>query len=329
MSGRLTYRPFEERDLPGLLRLWEGAGWGTLTAEQWREWFVETPNGPCLIVVAEDSAGEIAAQEIFTPARLAVGGREVMGLRFSAPILRADLRGESLRRGEHPIIGLYKAAACEAARRGFAVVYSLPEHGWLPIFRLVPKFGIPPFAEATYPCAALSLEGSAVETAVATSEGLEAGPVAEFGAEYVELWEGARSSVPVECGVVRDPHWLRFRNGGRLALEVRDSRDGSLVGYTATKRQTGLLADALARTPEELAGVIGETARWLARERGRLAPGGLTHLKAMRTPALAPALDALGFEPTDFKFAFTCNTFGPALATADVAPERWYVMPGD
>ena len=329
MNQRLTYRLFEDGDLPGLLRLWEGAGWGALTAEQWRAWFADGPEGPCLVTVAVDELGEVAAQEMFAPSRAVVGGREARALRLSAPILREELRGESLRRVEHPVIGLYKAAAAAAASQGFSVVYSLPEYAWLPIFRLLPRFGIPPFAEAVYACASLPIEaarGAEVERAAC---GLEARAVAEFGDEYGELWREARGSYPIDCGVVRDPAWLSFRNSGRIAIEVCALSDGRLVGYSAMKKQTGLLADLLAREPGELTGVVAATLRLLDRERGRAAPAGLTRLKAMRTETLAPTLDALGFAPDDYRFAFTCNTLDSSLGIEEIAPERWHIMPGD
>ncbi|HEV2765744.1 MAG TPA: hypothetical protein VGV38_22355, partial [Pyrinomonadaceae bacterium] len=323
------YRLFEERDLPGLLRLWEEAGWGTLTAEQWRGWFVETPNGQALVAVAVDEAGKVVAQEMFMPSRVWAAGREVRALRFSAPILNKELRGESLRRAGHPVVELYKTAARAAARAGFSVVYSLPEYAWLPVFRYAERFGLPRFAEASYPCVALPLGAAGDNGAGSNGEGFVARAVEEFGEEFDELWHEARESFPVECGVVRDSAWLRFRNSGRISVEVREASGNKLVGYTATKRQTGLLLDVLARRPEELGAVISASAGWLASERGRLAPDGWTELKAMRTPTLARALDALGFAPSDYRFAFTCNTFDPSLALEQIAPERWYIMPGD
>jgi hypothetical protein len=329
MHERLTYRLFREDDLPGLLRLWEGAGWGALTPEQWRAWFVEGPQGPSLVTVGVDERGEVAAQEMFAPSRAVVGGREVRALRFSAPILREELRGLSLRSAEHPVVGLYKAAAEAAAERGFAVVYSLPEYAWLPVFRIVPRFGIPPFAEAAYACASLPVEAARRPEVERAAHGLEARAVAEFGAEYDELWREAKASFPFDCGVVRDRDWLAFRNSGRISVEVRSSSGGELVGYSATKRQTGLLADLLAREPAELARVVAATLRWLDAERGRSVPAELSRLKVMRTPALAPALDALGFAPDDYRFAFTCNSFDQSLTLDEIAPERWYVLPGD
>ena len=327
----LSYRVSEESDLPGLLRLWEEAGWGTLSPEQWREWFVDGPEGPCLITVATDSRGEVVGQEIFAPSRVSVAGREARALRFSAPVLRRELRGESLRREAHPVVGLFKAAAAAARERGFEIVYSLPEHAWLRILRLAPRFGQPRFDSVTFGCAELPLAAAAGPRLERAARSVEALPVARFGAEYEELWRQAQRSFPIACGVVRDAAWLTFRNSGRITLEVRAKDDGSLVGYSATKRQTGLLADALARGPERLTAVIAATAVRL-RELGEVT-GKITHLKAMRTPALEPALDALGFAPVDYRFAFTCNALGGSLAegagSEPTAPKRWYVMPGD
>ena len=324
MQEQLTYRLFENDDLPGLLRLWEEAGWGTLTPEQWREWFMDGPQGPSLVTVGIDERGDVAAQEVFAPSRAVVGGREVRALRFSAPIVREGLRGSSLRDGAHPVYGLFKAAETAAAERGFSVVYSLPEHAWLPIFRIAPRYGIPPFVEAAYSCAALPVAAAQTREIELATHGFVARAVTEFGEEYEDLWRQAKNSFPIDCGVVRDTSWLSFRNSGRLAVEVRESSTEKLVGYSATKKQTGLVADLLAREPSELKNVIAATVRWLHDEQSAL-----THLKVMRTPTLAPVIDALGFTPIDYRFGFTCKAFAGAFTLEDVAPERWYILPGD
>ncbi len=330
VTQRLQYRLYCDEDLPGLRRLWqEETRWGDITPEVWRQWYVDTPHGPCLVVVAEDESGEIAGQEVFTPSCAVVGDREVRALRLSAPILRKELRRESLRRVDHPVIGLYMAAAEAASAQGFHAVYALPEYGWLPFFRWAPRFGLPRFADAEYNCVSLPVSSALTFDGTIETDDLTARAVTEFGEEYDELWLSAKESFPINCGVVRRRDWLRFRNEGRIAVEVRDKRDGSLVGYTATKKQTGLLADALARRPADLTKVLASTLKWLATERGRLAPQELTHLKVMETPALRPALQALGFVVTDYKFAFTCSTFDSTLKPEAIAPERWYIMPGD
>jgi hypothetical protein len=323
VTGTLTYRLVEERDVPALLRLWEEAGWGTLSEEVWRQWFVETPHGRCVVAVAVDSRGEVVAQEMFTPSLVSVDGREVRALRFSAPIVSRSIRGVSLRHPEHPVFGLYRTAVEAASAQGFGVIYSLPDYAWLPIFRLVPGF-----AEAAYGCVAV--ECGADFSPLSTGEpngglkpALQARP-AEFTDEYDRLWLSARETFPIHCGVVRRHEWVRFRNSGRIAVEVRDPSDGSLAGYASVKKQTGLLADVLARRPGELPHVLQATMRWLA-ENG----GGLTHLKVMQTPALAAALEGFPTENVDYRFAFTCRTLDERLPAEAIAPERWHAMPGD
>ena len=218
------------------------------------------------------------------------------------------------------MVGLYIAAAAAAEERGFELVYSLPEYAWLRIFRLAPRFGVRRFEEAAFDCVELPLDEAVRSRLARFAQNVEARPVERFGPEYEELWRSARETFPIPCGVVRDAAWLTFRNSGRIAFEVRDRGDGSLVGYAATKRQTGLLADVLARRPEDLAAVLAAAAGGL---------GEISSWKAMRTPALAPALDALGFAPADYRFAFIYNTFGSPAGLERIAPERWYVMPGD
>jgi hypothetical protein len=325
MTRALTYRLVEEGDVPALLRLWEEAGWGTLTEEVWRQWFVETPHGRCVVAVAVDDRGEVVAQEMFTPSLLSIDGREVHALRFSAPIVSRSVRDVSLRSREHPVVGLYRVASEAASAQGFGVIYSLPEYGWLPIFRQEPGF-----AEAVYPCVAVPLEWSGGLQPAGERRRAEARRSTyvacppEFNEEYDQLWLSARETFPIHCGVVRRQEWVRFRNSGRIAIEVRDASDGSLAGYASVKKQTGLLADVLARHPDELPHVLQTTLRWLSENRG-----GLTHLKVMQTPALAAALEGLPTETVDYRFAFTCRTLDEMLPAEAIAPARWHTMPGD
>lgn len=312
MTPALAYRLVEERDIPALLRLWEEAGWGTLSEDVWRRWFVETPYGRCVVAVAVDGAGEAVAQEIFTPSLVSVDGREVRALRPSAPIVGKAVRGIPLRDRRHPVFTLYHLALEAASAQGFGVIYSLPDYGWLRLFRMVPGF-----ADATYPCVAVPVDAGGREDAFV-------GRPPEFTSEYDDLWLSAKETFPIRCGVVRRHEWVRFRNGGRIAVEVRDASDGSLAGYASVKKQTGLLADVLARSPGELPDVLKATLRWLARN-----GGGLTQLKVMQTPALAPALAGLPGQPVDYRFAFTCRTLDGTLPAEDIAPERWHAMPGD
>jgi hypothetical protein len=121
------------------------------------------------------------------------------------------------------------------------------------------------------------------------------------------------------------------RNRSHVTLQVRSPGDGSLVGYSATRRDDGLLVDILSRTPAEITPVLAATARWLTQHPIDNGPGkpSVHKLKAMETPILRAALAALGFAPYNYKFAFVCNSLDSSLALEAIAPERWYLMPGD
>lgn len=324
MTAALHYRLYQADDLPGVLRLWEAeSGWGPITAEQWHKWYVDTPLGPCLVVVGVDEQGQIAAQKVFTPVPLLIDGQTQRALRISAPIVRHDMRRRSLRSPEHPIVGLFVVAAEAAAAAGYSVLYSLPEHGWLPFFRWVPRIGLPTFATAEYGCLALPI------VSVAGAAPLRAQPAAEFGAEFDALWQTAQARFPIVCGVTRSAAWLNYKNRGHLVLAVRVAATGALAGYVALKRQSGLLVDLLAREPDELPAVLAAAIGWLAEAREQGAPGAIEALTAMATPLLSPALRALNAVPVGYQFAFVCTPLSPALTAATIAPERWFVTPGD
>ncbi len=329
MSKNITYRLFQDSDLPGVLRLWEKeSGWGTLTPEKWRSWYQHTPYGDALIVVAVDEEGEIAGQEVFLPSRLVIENREVKALRLSAPILRKDLRQDSLRAADHPVVNLYLTAITSAIAHQYEVIYSWPEHGWLPIFRWLPRFGLPRFECAEYECMALSPGDLAVQ-----SDKFIARPVERFGSEYEKLWHTARASYPIHCGVKRSPAWLQYRNGAHLTLAVHEQSNDALVGYVAINRHTGLLVDFLAHHPSQITDVLATVIHHVGRRQGNTEQEIPTVLKALRTPLLSDALRTLGFMPIDFKFAFVCvwrdsDTNGGLSAEA-INPENWYLMPGD
>jgi hypothetical protein len=321
-AGGLAYRPFRDGDLPGVLRLWEEeSGWGAIGEETWREWFVDRPGGACLVMVAEDGDGRVAGQLIFAPAVVRLDGEDVPAVRTGAPIVDRAHRRRSVRNPAHPATRLYREGARAAAERGFRLLYAVPEHGWLPFFRWVGGF-----AEATLPCAGVAV-ASAAPAASAARGGLRAAPAAGFGAEYDALWDAASASPLVRCGVDRGAAQMRFRNGGQLVLEAREPGSGALAGYAAFRPRDGLLVDLLARTPAELAPVVAAALAWLAD-----APEGVTgirEVKAMETPALLPALAALGFAPVDYRFAFACTSLDPSLPADRIAPDRWYLTPRD
>jgi hypothetical protein len=322
MATELNYRMFREEDLPAVSRLWDEAGWGQLSAETWRQWFVETPYGPCLVSVAVDEAGEVVGQMVFTPTLVWVNGVQARALRLSAPILRGDERRKRLRSPDHPVIRLYYTVIDEAVKDDYGIVYAVPDAGWLPFFRWLPKLGFHHFAQKAFPCMGLSVPaGRAAEPP--SPSGLLACQEAPLGEEYEALWQEARESFPIPCGIVRNRQWLSYKHGGNLALAVRECQGNRLLGYAAIRRKENLLVDYLARTPDDLARVVTVAL-------GQLAAGGSAGvLRAMDAPALGPTLRALGFTPVDYNFAFVCHTLDPRLPPEDDLLSRWYLTPGE
>jgi hypothetical protein len=327
VNNSLTYRLFQPSDVPGLLRLWEEhSGWGAITEEQWRQWFLDTPHGPCLVVVALDDQGELVGQEVFTPANLEVAGKKLKALRISAPILQNNLRRSSLRDRSHPVIQMLLAGQDAARSSGFDVIYGMPEHAWLPIFRWMPQVGLPHFDQAEYVCMTLQMTDEVVSKMNRISDEHEfESRLPVFGDEYDELWKQAKRSFPVDCAIIRDPTWVKFRNGGRITTEIRHRETGDLIGYVAFKKQNHLLADILARTPEDLIPVLATAIHSLP----TLSNNRDSTVRAMATPVLRPVLSELGFESTEYQFAFVCNSLHEEVSNASVAPDRWYVTPGD
>ncbi len=82
LTQKIVYRQYEEKDLPSLLKLWEEeSGWGGLTIEQFNSWFINTPYGKSIIVVAENAAGKVIGQIVYAPSRMMVDGTEIKSLR--------------------------------------------------------------------------------------------------------------------------------------------------------------------------------------------------------------------------------------------------------
>jgi hypothetical protein len=331
MSPEITYRLFQDEDLPGVLRLWEQeSNWGKLTPEVWKQWYRNTPLGNALIAVAQDGQGEIAGQGIFFPTPMIIDGRSALALRMSSPILRQDLRRSSLLTVDHPVVRLYLTGAGSEEARKYDVVFGLPDHGWLPFFKRAANFGMPAFEPAEYRCVELTLPESV--TPRAESGGLNATPVTGFGDEYQGLWQAAKKSFPIQCGVERSQAWFAYKNGKCLTLAMYEPDDQSLVGYVSIALQTGLVMDVLVRRPELLTAVLGAAIDHLTMQRSSGAEGIPRVVKAMQTPPLRSSLEAVGFKPVDYRFAFVCawrESLPETRTSGAIQPEHWYLMAGD
>jgi len=322
----LTYREARPDDVPALLALWEKAsGWGPLTAEKWRSWYVDAPRGPALVVVAENADGLLVGQIVWTPCRMWVDGRECTGLRTSAPILDTDVRPQSTLGGRHPVLELYGTGIALAEKRGFALVYALPDRRWIRFLeRSVAFVSFIPRLRGGHACVARQCRATRSPPAA-----MRVTEVNAFGSDFERMWVQGRDAYPVRTLVGRDPAWLRYKNGGHLTLEVRTAR-GVLAGYVALDVRKGSLVDHFAESPDDLVDVLNGAVGWLAaaaKSSERLAH--LASVSALAVPATAAALAAAGFAPVEYEFGFFADTLDERVALEALTPDAWFLTAGD
>jgi hypothetical protein len=326
MSSTLSYRISREDDIPGLIRLWEhDSDWGTLTPEEWKVSYIDTPHGPSIIPVAVDAEGEIAGVMYFIPSLVAVGSDTYKAVKMSSMILRKDIRTASaptMFSKQHPVARLYNTGIQEAIAKGYSIVYAFPLHPWHLFFRSLGNF-----SSAEYRCVATPVHRTAMAVRKLPDNMISRVAV-NFGEEYADLWNMAQKSIPIACGVVRHPDWLRWLGGGAFTVEVREKVGGYLVGYCSVGRRRGMINDLLARKPQDVPLIVGATVRLIqsATDDEPIPP--MKYLSAMETPFLQPVLHSLGFTPVEWRFAFVCTSIDPALRLERISAEKWYIMAG-
>ena len=319
----IRYRECREEDLPAIRQLWrDDAQWGDITPEMWRQWYVDIPHGPALIMVGEQSDGKIIAQAAMTPYELAVGDTTHRVVHLAAPIVSRSMQNVFTPNVNHPVIRLLLACDKLARRRGIAAIFAMPRRAWLSLLKLAPMVGVPRLPGATYRCFEIDLTGDPP----APPERVITQTIDHFGDAYDELWDAARRALPIECGIVRDPAYLNFHNGGHVCIEVRDRSGGQLVGYTAV-RQDGQIVDMLPRDPSWIAEILAGTRRHLMCHVDASRTTRMQTLRVMQQPLFTDALRALRFRQNRFRFAFTCRVIDESLVDR-IHPRFWYLTPG-
>jgi hypothetical protein len=322
MSENLTYRIFEKDDIGGILRLWaEESGWGAITEEQFNKWYLHTPYGECLIVLAIDEDKNIVGQQVFMPSTIFVSGNNLNAFRVLAPILSKKIRA-NIRKKNHPFFEMHQAGLKEAIERKYSVIYGFPAHAWTPVLRLFPKAGLPKMEIAEFDCRSFSYQSVLPKTE--KIKHLKISPIDRFEENFDELWNNAIANFPIECGVIRNSEWLNWKNGGRWSFAAHNS-ENKLVGYLSIDKKTSLLADVLAETPEILEQMFETFCSFTAQNK----QFGIQEFKVMKTNFMSPIIEKFGFSKVDFKFAFGCYSIDTNIPTEAIQPQNWYMMPND
>jgi len=326
ITEKLTYRIYEDKDLDGVLDLWEQySGWGAITREQFETWHFKTPLGSCLIIVAVNEFEKIIGQIVFSPSIISINGKEERGYRASAPIVNPEYRQLSINHIDHPVIGMIKFGTVVGRERGFKLVYTFPAQGWVTLLKAFPKYGLPTTHIALYDCFSLSLNGKEYQPSnckINTSQKL-------FSQEYDALWNEASIQLPIACAVKRSATWLKWKISDYLVFEARCTHFNKLIGYIAIDKKSGLIIDMLARTKEDLNGVIKSTIYYLHISNPSRYPLQLNKLKGMLTPYIKAVLQDILFENEPFTFAFGCYPLQDSISLQEIHPLQWYMMPKD
>ena len=323
----LTYRLYEKKDIPGIISLWENhSEWGAITEQQFYEWYVDIPDGKCLVLVAENENDEIIAQGSLIPANVSIEGTEVRSLRLSAPIVHKASRLSSVRNGDHVTFQMLKHSFEKAREMGFSLLYALPAVGWLGFLRILPQFGLPNFLYTSFPCEGISLENEGVWETINNNQD-DVTVVGSFDDSYNELWKEAVNSFPIKCGVVRHSARLQWKISHHLVFEIRKA--GKLKGYVAIKKEEGLLTDILARNPKDMSETLHASLKAIhVYNKNRFAVP-FKAVKLMMSPHMRSIVDPKICTSVNFQFGFACCPVKDSVDVNSILPENWYIMPND
>ena len=319
-TKKITYRTMQMEDMPGILRLWEEhSGWGAITEEKFRSWYLETPLGPCITVVAVDQNQNIVGQVILAPSILSLDGEPVRVLKALAPILDGVIRKDSLTQTSHPIFEMARVANQAARIQGYHFVYSFPAYGWVSLFKTFPKFGLPECLNTLYSCMAIPVE---------PFSGLPDYQVElldSFGEELDSFFVQASSNLPFRCLLNRDARWLNWKWGEDIKWGVRDL-EGNVLGFLVIDPKSHLVKDALALSEKHFALLFKLIINQLSSQKESWK---ISQIKVMYTPFMENVLSEFELEKVPFQFAFNVYSVSEKYEFSALKLDNWYMMPTD
>lgn len=327
MADALSYRVYEHSDLDAVLQLWEQhSGWGGISEQQFKNWYLETPEGPSMIIIAVNEAHQVVGQTVFIPSKIYADGQVIKAFRISAPILDNTIRQKDLKSTPaHPAFAMFRFGVKIAQEKGYKLVYFFPAFGWTGVLRLLKNI-----TQTTYDCFAISLNNPAM-LYPAFQQKLTVKEVSrnKFNEEYDQLWKEAIVEFPVDCSVVRDAASLSWKLAEHLVFEVRQAETNQLKGYVALKKKTGLIMDMLARTQEDLEEMFAAFIWSVHHSNPEKIPVEWNEIKGMYTPVLKSVLQNIVFEIQNFTFAFGFSSLESTINQNFIKPDNWYLMPAD
>jgi hypothetical protein len=323
----LKYRLYRPEDMPCIHRLWEQeTEWGALTQETLERWAANA-DLPLLIVVAVDENEAVVGQLDLVPTRVLVGEQVVQAYRPMAAILSKSVRytAPSAASLTHPVVAMFKAGIRLMREHGAALMYMVPNPGWVRALHRVPYLSV-----GSFPLWSLSLP---LKSSMDLGSGFCVG-VLDAGDERIDaLWHHA--SRHYRCQIVRDRRGLEWKfTDPDTASILGVERDGELAGLvvsTLRGDRQWLVCDLLTLdTGDAMRATIAAAVNEGHNRCLRTEPHKPLHKVAiLATPLMQPVLHHLGFQQDNWSFPLVTASFSDRLCRDDVAPEGWYVSATD
>ncbi|MBD2128311.1 hypothetical protein H6F97_18330 [Microcoleus sp. FACHB-1] len=325
MAGNVTYRLYQEEDLPTLARIWEEeTKWGEMTPEQWCEQFIDTPYGEASIALATNAdTGQIIGQLIFIPYLVCVNGRDVLAFRPFAPIVIKAARG--LLSDTHPSAGMYEYGVQVVQARGGGLIYMVPHPNWLRTLRIGPTVQC-----ASFPLWSLPMP---LTEPLPLADGYTMRPLEVWDQRVDDLWKA--TSCLYGCQIVRNCRTLQWKIGSSNYTVTVVERQGEMVGLVASQQKGAdrqwlvcdLLAadagDSLRNTMIAVTNVAHSEAIIPEREKP------IKKVAVLVTPIMEPVVNRLGFVRDAYDFPLVVHILDPSISMDEVTPARWYISAND
>lgn len=319
----LSYRELQSSDIPGILRLWaENSGWGSITEQQFYDWYMHTPYGPCLTVVAVNDQEEVVGQQVYMPREATINGHTCRVLRAVAPILAAEARVTHMLSPKHPLTDLFRCAAQLATGRDYAMIYTLPAYGWSAWMKAFYRFGLPAWDLAIYPCFRIDLK--AVHPAGLPLAG-------KWLVEQVPHLPNLTLQQPAASAqsntFVRNPAWINWKFAEDHLYCLWDGT--ALAGYVVLKKDSRLILDLWAAEGYTIPVVFYSFLRALITGQVLGAQILPDTISGMLNPLAERLLKDIPYTLVDYKFVYGMYRLTEHIDTQLFRPDEWDLFPGD
>ena len=193
--------------------------------------------------------------------------------------------------------------------------------------KLFPEHALPPCQISFYDCFSLGLEDPVNLRMKCPT--FKISIASGFNEEYDQLWDEAKSSLGIRCGVVRDANWMKWKLSKFLVLEARDHDDDSLKGYIAFNTKSGFVTDVLGKSIDVIEKIFLDSINALHYLNPQRIQVSFTEISVMMTNLFKAILKSTSWQQKNFTFSFACYSQSEEIKCNDISAANWYLMPND